>query len=61
MTFILTLSDLREGREDTDLIRGSSGGIISRSWVGPFKPMTCREMLGFSLPACEAKGRDVSE
>lgn len=43
----------------TNLIRGSSGGVISRSWVGPFRPMTCREILGFSHPACGAEGRMV--
>lgn len=43
-------------------MRGSSGGVISRSWVGPFKPMTCREMLGFSHPACGAQRvRDVRD
>lgn len=41
-------------------MRGSSGGVISRSWVGPFKPMTCREMVGFSQPAWEGqKDRDM--
>lgn len=46
----------RHRGKEADLIRGSSGGVISRSCVGPFKPMTWRETLGFSHPAWEVKG-----
>lgn len=47
----------KHAEKEANLMRGSSGGVIFRSWVGPFKPMTCREMLGFSHPAWGETGQ----